>query len=204
MRRRLIAVLVFLLVAVGGYAQSLWRIEVGTGIAPIHMSWVGNVPPWNLEKELADKGQVINKSDGFYPNVFISGVCNYKEHWEFVLTGDVAWSHHALMQCEAYEGGFDPAGKPRYNISKRSKIGMKDSSPIVSGTLQCRYLWNPWSKVKLYSGAGIGVASGEWVFPTPCVTPIGLRVGGRHIYGFAEITIGPYAYLAAGGLGYTF
>lgn len=203
MRFRTLAIAALLLISCPAFAQQ-WRIEIGTGLQPLHMGFIGNVPSWALERELADKGQEINQSDGFFPSVIASGIYLVEKRVEIVLTGNVAWSHHALIQYDAYEGGFDPNGKPRYNLSAGKKIGMKDSSAIASFTGQCRYLWTPESKAILYSAIGVGISAGTYYIPTPTITPIGIRLGGRHLYAFVESSLGPFASFVDGGLGCTF
>ena len=201
MKLRLATIAVLLFATVTAFAQE-WRLEIGTGMQPIHMGWTGVSPSSILKSRLTDKGQYINTNVGFYPNAFISGVCRYSRRWEMVLTAEVSWSHHRLMQFAQF--GIDPNGKPRFDRSKSSDLGWKDSSPIASGTLQWRYLWIPDGVVNLYSGFGLGFSGGTDIYPVPSVTPLGIRAGGKHIYGFIEAPFGPYASFVAGGLGWSF
>lgn len=199
-RAWLATVAALLFASATAFAQD-WRLEVGGGVQPLHMGFWHMSPSEKVEKQLFDKGQSIDTGTGFYPSVTVSGVWHYKECWELVLTGDVCWSHHQIMQYEQF--GTDPAGKPRYDMRKRTAAGMIDSSPVYSATLHWRYLWIPEGIVNLYSGIGFGLIAGPNVFVSPSVTLLGLRVGGRHLYGFVEAPIGPYATFAAGGLGWT-
>lgn len=200
-KRSLATVAVLLLTAATAFAQE-WRLEVASGIQPLHMGFWHISPSAKVEEQLAEVGQAIDTGKGFYPSVILSGVWHYTERWELVLTGEVCWSHHRLIQYGQF--GIDPSGNPRYDLTQHTDIGWKDSSPVASGTLQWRYLWTPWSVVNLYSGVGFGLSGGTHYIPVPCITPIGIRVGGSHIYGFVEAPLGPYAAFLAGGLGWTF
>ncbi len=200
MWKRIIVLAVLLFAATAAYSQE-WRVELGTGVQPLHMGF-GDVPASTFKNELAEKGQAIDDNYGFFPNVFVSGVWQYRERWELVLTGDVSWSHHRLIQKEQF--GFDHYGRPRYTRFRQEELGMKDSSPLASATLQWRRLWNPYDAVKTYSAIGFGFNTGTKYFFTPSVTLLGLRVGGDHLYGFLEAPISPYGTFAVGGLGWTF
>ena len=201
MRMRIIAVAILLLSSAVSHAQQ-WRVEIGTGLQPLHMGFIGNIPSPAAEERLAEQGQRLDERDGFFPNIFISGVWNYTEHWELVLTGDYCWSHHRVIQYGQF--GIDPQGRPRYNLREWSKGRRIDSSPIASATLQWRRLLNPRNAVKAYSAIGLGINSGSSFIFTPSVTLIGLRYGGRHIYGYLEAPLSPYATFVAGGLGWSF
>lgn len=190
-----------LLAVVSANAQKQWRLEVGTGFQPAHMMFPGVAPSRQAERELAMKGQRANV-DFMCPNVIASGVMNYKEHWEFVLTGEVAWRSYHLIQYEEF--GIDPSGNPRFNLRKQKDLGSRMGFPIASGTAQWRYLWNPWSNAQVYTGFGVGITAGTNYCPTPSFTPLGFRACGEHMYLYLELPLGPYASLVAGGLGYTF
>ena len=201
MKRRLAIIAVLLFVTANAFAQD-WRLETGYGIQPLHMGFPWTSPSYTAASQLAEQGQEIDTQYGFYPNVIISVAWQYLDWCEVVLTGNVSWSHHRLVQYEQF--GIDPEGRPRYDLHKKSVAGWKDSSPIASCTIQWRYLWTPRGVVKLYSGLGIGFTEGTLFLPTPSVTPLGIRIGGRHLYGYIEAPLGPYATFAAGGLGWTF
>ena len=204
--RRFLLVIGFLLVACyAASAQSQWpewRVEIGTGYQPLHMGFWGMSPTYAFKEELAEKGQAVSSEGMFRPNIIASVVWRRSERWEWVLTGDVCWSHHRIVQYKQF--GFDPEGKPRYDLNKASDAGWADTSPIPSATFQWRYHWNPWSTVQFYSAFGVGVCFGTLTFPAPSLTPLGIRIGGHHLYGFVEATAGPFATLVDGGLGWTF
>lgn len=203
MRSRLTVLLAIFFMTFSASAQE-WRLEIGMGYQPIHMVKWGNSPDYtssSYRKAMEEKGQEM--SGFFRPNIIASVVWQRSECWEWVLTGEVCWNHFRLTQYEQF--GFDPEGKPRYNLNKASDAGCVDSYPISSGTLQWRYHWNPWNAmVRVYSGFGVGLSAGTKYIPTPSITPIGIRMSGRHIYGFLEVPVGPFAYLVDGGLGWTF
>jgi hypothetical protein len=165
------------------------------------MGFWGNT--YAIKESLAEKGQEVSSSGMFRPNIIASVVWQRCEHWEWVLTGEVCWSQYRVIQYKQF--GYDPEGKPRYDLNKASDAGWVASSPIASGTLQWRYLWNPWYRtVRIYSGFGVGLCAGTKYIPTPSITPIGIRISGRHLYGFVEMPVGPFAYILDGGLGWTF
>ena len=66
MKLRLATIAVLLFATVTAFAQE-WRLEIGTGMQPIHMGWTGVSPSSILKSRLADKGQYINTNVGFYP-----------------------------------------------------------------------------------------------------------------------------------------
>ena len=205
MKRILLVIGLLLMVCGAASAQSRWsrlRVEIGTGYQPLHMGFWGNSPSYAVKEALAEKGQAVSTAGMFRPNIIASVVWRSSERWEWVLTGDICWSHHRLTQYEQF--GYDPEGKPRYDLNKPSDAGWADSTPIASATLQWRYHWNPWSIVQFYSGFGLGVSAGTHYIPTPSLTPIGIRVGGHHLYGFVEVPVSPFATLVDGGLGWTF
>lgn len=180
--------------------QTRFSLELGTGLQPLHMELS---PTVDRREALAAKGQEVNREGAFYPVISLSGVWRLKPRTELLLTGGVSWCHHRLTQYDSF--GTDPSGRPRYNLSQGRDAGWTNSSPFFTLTVQYRHLWNPDAAVKLHSGAGLGVVfntSGALILPE--LTPIGLRYGGRHIYGFVELTLGPVASIVHGGLGWAF
>lgn len=205
MKTRLIAIAALLCVAVTAFAQDepefskRYSIEIGTGMPPLYMS---DYPSYAVQKRLEQLGQAPVADDVFHPVVSLSGVVQVNPKTEFVLTSGVSWNHNKLMQYPVF--GTDPYGKPRYDLDKGLPAGTLDSSPIFSVLFQYRHLWNPQDVLVVYSAAGIGYAFTLGFPPLPSLTPIALRLGGNHIYGFAEFTIGPIATFVHGGLGWHF
>lgn len=178
--------------------QKSYSIELGTGIQPFYMnSWTA--PSDAVKDRLAAKGQ-RPAWPYYYPVISLTGVMRVSRKSEHILTLGSTWCHHQVMQY-AESGGVDPEGKPRYNTKESTIIGWMDSSAMFSLTWQWRHLWTPDRPVVLYSGLGIGLVM---LTPVPDLTPFGLRFGGTHLYGFAELTLGPVATLAHGGLGWRF
>ena len=201
MKRILFAITILLFTALSASAQKQWRIEAGSGIQPLHMGFPGVAPSDSKKYELAEMGQEAVVSD-YCPSAILSGVMRYSEHWELVLTGQLAWRNYNLVQYEQF--GIDPYGKPRYNLGKKEDLGQRSGFPVASGTVQWRCLWNPHRKIMFYTGRGVGISAGTYFYPAPSITPVGMRVCGNHFYAFLETPIGPYATFAAGGLGWTF
>ena len=207
--RNLFLTAILLLVAVNTAAgqddipfKEEYSIEIGTGVAPLHTS-LG--PSWTYEEALAKQGQTLTTSDAMYPTFDITGAVRSAKHHEFTLSVGVSWIHHKVFQHSRF--GIDPNGNPRYNINDKTFSGWADTPPVFSFTVQWRYLWNPEDKVSLYSGLGLGYVSNQFdslFLPLPSVTPVALRIAGKHFYGFAELMVGPMATLAHGGLGWKF
>jgi hypothetical protein len=72
-------------------------------------------------------------------------------------------------------------------------------------TFQVRWIWNPGESCAIYSAAGAGILTeGTKIVPLPSITPVGVRLGGEHFFGFFETTLGSVATLFQAGLGWTF
>ena len=56
----------------------------------------------------------------------------------------------------------------------------------------------------MYSGFGLGLSTVTEVTPLPSLTPVGCRLGGEHVYCFAETGFTPYASYLHGGVGLRF
>lgn len=182
------------------YSKS-WSIEVGTGIRPIQMMIS---PNRHVQQVLAPYGQDIDTDGAFFPVISLTGVMRTRPRTEFTMTAGASWYHHKVIQYSVF--GTDPNGEPRYNLEDGSPAGWMDSCAAYSVTFQWRHLWNPDNAFVLYTGLGAGVAFAYFsdFFPLPSITPIAFRYGGRHIYGFAELTVSPIASMVHGGLGWHF
>ena len=178
-----------------------FSIEAGTGLLPLHMSFI---PTYAYEEKLADKGQEAISEGSSYPVLNITGVLRTRPRTEFTLTAGASWYHHRIMQYSVF--GIDPEGKPRYNLQDGTYIGWKDSEPVFTLTFQWRHLWNPQNAFVVYSalGAGLVIPTSMDMAPMPSLTPIAFRYGGRHFYGFAELTLGTLATIVHGGFGWHF
>lgn len=176
-----------------------WSVELGTGFRPLHMI---SAPSRDRYMQLADWGQGIEMDGACFPVLDLTAVLRSHRKTEHCLTLGVAWCHHRLTQYPPF--GTDPAGKPRYDLEKGTPAGWTDSAFSFAVTYQWRHIWNPDKPVLLYSGLGVGIVSGSRVSVFPSLTPIGLRIGGRHLYGFAECMAGPLATALHGGLGWRF
>lgn len=214
MKPRFLVAVLFLATAVSAVAQEepqeapkfnkTYSIELGTGIQPVYMNTFNTPSSW-VKEQYADKGQ---KAVGpyRYPVISLTGVIRVSRRSEHILTLGTTWCHHQILQYPWQTGGFDPEGKPRYNFSAEGTIvGSANNTQRYSITWQWRHLWTPDRLIVLYSGLGLGIVfSSNAHLPLPALTPLGLRIGGKHFYGFAEATVGPYATLAHGGLGWRF
>ena len=185
-------------------SQRTWSIEIGVGIIPYHMTMI---PTRAIKEELAQFGQqpgtIINP---YGPAFSVSGAYRVRRWTELRFTVGASWRYYELIQYSVF--GTDPDGKPRYDLSDGHYLKTTSAS-VFSFTLQCFHIWNPGRTAELYSGGGLGFIAGKGnpltePIPLPELTPIGVRVGGRHLYGFTELTIGPIASLVHGGVGCRF
>lgn len=185
-------------------SQRTWSIETGVGIIPYHMAMI---PTRAIKEELAQFGQEPGKIINPYGPAFsVSGAYRIRRWTEFRFTVGASWRYYELIQYSVF--GTDPDGKPRYDLSDGHYLKTTNAS-VFSFTFQCFHIWNPGRTAELYSGGGLGFIAGKGnpltePIPLPELTPIGVRVGGRHLYGFTELTIGPIASLVHGGVGCRF
>lgn len=180
--------------------RKCFSLELGTGIQPLHMTLA---PSHNEERALAQKGQAFNKGDDYFcPILSLSEVWRFAPHWEFCLTEGIGWKHMPVIQYDTF--GVGPSGEPRYDLSKGSPAGWKATRPIGSLTAHARFIWSPKWAVTVYSALGVGLTTSTYYIPLPSVTPIALRIGKKHFYGFAEVSLGPVATIAHGGFGWKF
>ena len=167
------------------------------------MMFPGVSPDDHTEDVWADQGRRADKSTGYYPAFTLSGAIRTWDRWETVVTAGVSWYRSRLIQYEPF--GIDPQGKPRYDLTKASPVGgWEDSSPVASLTVQERVFWNPRWKVQMYSAFGLGLTTSSNLVPIPSLMPVGIRLGGRHLYGYAETGFSPFASYLHGGLGFKF
>lgn len=178
-----------------------FSLEIGAAPGPLHMQLPYVSPSWEALETLAESGQNAYSGETICLAVSLSGVFRTGYRWETVVTGSVSWSHCPVIQYEAF--GVDPQGKPRYDLSKGTRIGWRAFSPVATLTIQERVFWNPLWKVQLYSGFGLGIPIVD-VVPLPSLVPAGVRVGGGHFYGYAETGFTPFASFLHGGIGWKF
>ena len=208
MKRVLLLIAVLVVLPAVAFAQGEkdykgFSLELGTGIQPLHMTLV----PTRQEKmALADRGMMdVNSSGLDCPSFSLSEVWRAAHYFEFCLTEGISWKIMNLIQYESF--GIDPDGKTRYDLNyyASSPAGHKASKPVGSLTIQTRVIWNPDRyRVKVYSALGIGFSTAKEQFPLPLVTPLGLRFGDIHLYGFLEATLSPVASFGHGGIGWKF
>ena len=208
MKRVLLLIAVLVVLPAVAFAQGEkdykgFSLELGTGIQPLHMTLV----PTRQEKmALADRGMMdVNSSGLDCPSFSLSEVWRAAYYFEFCLTEGISWKIMNLIQYESF--GIDPDGKPRYDVNyyASSPAGHKASKPVGSLTFQTRVIWTPdFKRAKVYSALGIGFSTVTEQFPLPLVTPLGLRFGDNHLYGFLEATLSPVASFGHGGIGWKF
>ena len=208
MKRFLIAALALLAGSFAAFGQEdsfrkTFSLELGVAPGPLHMMFPGVSPDDHTEDVWADQGRRADKSTGYYPAFTLSGAIRTWDRWETVVTAGVSWSRSRLIQYEPF--GIDPQGKPRYDLTKETPVGgWVDSSPVASLTVQERVFWNPRWKVQMYSAFGLGLTTSSNLVPIPSLMPVCIRLGGRHLYCYAETGFSPFASYLHGGLGFKF
>ena len=204
--RKLILIL-FLCIGAAAYAQEPFQkslsVELGGGFGPLHMNFPGACPT-SLEKNTyAKEGKSVSCNQYLFPEVDLGLVWRFARKWELSLICGITWAEYTVRTHEQF--GIDPYGEPRYDASTSIETYKTLSSPYFNSTLQARRIWNPEGKVQAYTGVGLGIAvvDGEWA-PFPALTPIGVRYGGEHLYGFLEIPFTTTSSLLHGGVGWRF
>ena len=210
MKPLFLAAILFLTSAFSAAAQEtpgfekVWSMEIGVGLQPLHML---GAPGQAYNQKLADKGQSIGDKGEFPQAIDITGVMRSNVHTEFSFSLGASWYHFNLYQHPEF--GINPDGSVRYNSNEKSLIGPAITPPVFSCLLQWRHIWNPSNEyVHWYSGLGLGFVAADYatpkILPVASVTPVALRIKGKHLYGYAEMMLGPLATLAHGGLGWRF
>ena len=208
MKRILIVALALLAGSLAAFGQEdsfrkTFSLELGVAPGPLHMMFPGVSPDDHTEDVWADQGRRADKSTGYYPAFTLSGAIRTWDRWETVVTAGVSWYRSRLIQYEPF--GIDPQGKPRYDLTKETPVGgWVDSSPVASLTVQERVFWNPRWKVQMYSAFGLGLTTSSNLVPIPSLMPVCIRLGGRHLYCYAETGFSPFASYLHGGLGFKF
>lgn len=205
MKVRIIAATALFFLSIAAFAQERedavksFSIEVGTGISPLYMS---DTPSRSVQQRLAQKSLVANDEDCFHPVVTLTGVFRINAKSELTVSAGTSWNHNKLIKCPIF--GVDPSGQPRLNIEEGQPAGTLESSPEFSILFQYRHLWNPQNALVCYSGIGAGFSTAMGFYPIPSFTPLALRLGGEHIYGFVEGTVSILATFVHGGIGWRF
>ena len=208
MKRILIAALALLTGSYAAFGQEdyfrkTFSLEVGAGMGPLHMYFPGVSPNSDTKEAWAEQGRQADKSTGYYPAITVSGAIRTWDRWETVVTAGLSWYRSRLIQYEAF--GIDPQGRPRYDLNKGMPVGgWEDSCPVASLTVQERVFWNPRWRVQMYSAFGLGLTTSSDLYPIPSLMPVCIRLGGRHLYAYAETGFGPFASCIHGGLGLKF
>lgn len=178
-------------------AEEYFSLEAGTGIKPLHMALM------DLGKrDLAEQGLIIHLDDASYPVLTLSEVWRVSRSTELCLTEGASAIFYGLRQFERF--GYDPKGRPRFDLSQSTYAGRRMSKPAFSLTGQARFFWFPSRDITLYSAVGIGFSTVTGFVPLPEIVPVALRYGRNHLYVFLENNIGPFATFVHGGLGWKF
>ena len=181
--------------------QPAFTLEIGSGWTPIHT--LVNMSGLRRDFGLADKGQQASSSNAWGPTIFLSAAWQTYLRWEFVLTGGLSWCNYRVIQYDTY--GWDPQGKPRYDLDNPLRTYRRNSHYAGALFFQARRFWNPTQKVKLYSAAGVGLyTDGKEFLPVPSFTPIAVRFGTGPLKFFIENALSPAATGWNFGLGWTF
>lgn len=181
-------------------------MEAETGIAPLHILLLYRFG--SDSGYIADDGTAPERSR-FFPSFALTASLRTSRRSEFALTAGLSWSHYRTVRYDSF--GFDPDGKPRFDLRSASPGGWRDSSLYPTLTLRYRFVYNPDAKVNLYSGVGLGLLLGplvpgepSFVTGVPELTPLAVRFGGEHFYGFVEMGFSPVSSLLGAGVGWHF
>ena len=183
-----------------------WRhaLEIGGGPAPLpqQMGLHFVFPTAAREAELAEMGRRARSAGAWFPALNLAWVFRRNEKWEVAVSAGLSWSNYEVYQYATF--GTDPAGKPRYDLSEGDLIGRENGRFTGAISVTWRRTWLSRGIFDLYSGVGFGFGTTTLYIPLPELTPVGIRLGGRHFYGFAEATVGPLATFGHGGIGWRF
>ena len=181
----------------GFVSEEYFSLEVGTGIRPLTVMLADFG-----KSTLAEQGLQLHLGNASYPVLTLTEVWRIDRNTELCLTEGAAAVFYDLRQFGRF--GYDPQGKPRYDLSESTYAGRKMSKPFFSLTGQVRFLWFQSQTFTVYSAIGAGLYITEDFFPLPELVPGAVRYGRNHFYVFLENNIGPYATLVHGGLGWKF
>lgn len=206
--RRVLILSILISIGTAAFAQenkySEFSVELGAGFGPLHMNFPGVCPTGAERNNYWQEGKTIYSNyEIFFPEVDLSVSWRFSRKWELALTGGVSWTEYTVNGHDQF--GIDPYGRPRYDFDHISSSTKEMSKLYFNSTLQGRRIWNPEDKVKVYTGVGLGIAvvGAEWA-PFPVLTPIGVRYGGEHLYGFLEIPFTANSSILHGGIGWRF
>lgn len=198
----------FLCISAAAYAQEepfqkSFSVELGGGFGPLHMNFPGACPTSLETNTYAKEGKSLSCNNILFPEVALGAAWRISRKWELSWVVGISWAEYTVRTYEQF--GIDPYGEPRYDSSRTIETYKMLSKPYFNSTLQGRRIWNPEGKVQAYTGLGLGIAvvGKEWA-PFPALTPIGIRYGGEHLYGFLEIPFTTNSSLLHGGLGWRF
>ena len=180
--------------------RKAFSLEIGTGTRSVFLQY----PSFTAKQrqEFTEKGQQYREV-GTIP-ICLSACYHIVPHLELVLSGSIAWYHYDLTQYPAF--GTDPYGRTRYDYQAQgAPLGRVSAGSVENLYFQFRAPWLFDGEDAFYSSIGVGLATNfDKTIPTFGFTLLGIRVAGKHFYGFGEFTVSPLATLFFGGLGWRF
>lgn len=208
--RKSVLIIVMLLPFVGAWAQENHyyvdhphSVTVSTGLPFIFASLHAPGDPNN-----SDTMEGWRTGTGYKTimpvNVNVGYNYQFNRRWEMAViftTCGFIYTKSQYPQSGEGEGGspiYDWNAKPTESSTHYSYRG-------CGAAVMGRYYWLAKSPVfQMYSAAGVGFFLPYQYLFFPTLTPVGARVGGKHWYGQAELTIGTTATLFLLGVGYRF
>lgn len=180
-------------------------IEITTGPAPLR-ELVRSASSLNgqLGRDLYMKGQ--RGSQECHPSINIAYTCALNERWDLHLTVNFSTTFYTVKQYAIVEdGGPNPPAYPVIDEAAGPINSLRANTGLSWAVMvDARWKWLRRDAFTLYSALGVGVSFGQPKYLSPYISPIGIRVGRKHVYGLAELNISSAATFALAGIGYRF
>lgn len=180
-------------------------IEITTGPAPLReLVRSASSLDGQLGRDLYTKGQ--RGSQECHPSINIAYTCALNERWDLHLMANFSTTFYTVKQYAIVgEGSLNPPVYPAIDEAAgpidtwRANTGLSWAVMV-----DARWKWLRRDAFTLYSALGVGVSFGQPKQLSPYVSPIGIRVGRKHVYGLAELNISSAATFALAGIGFRF
>lgn len=205
MKRFVIGLLAVLLGSTGAAAQHFdpehrHAIEISSGLAPIRAQAFGpDNPNGSGYWERSDKGQ--NVSNIFCPSINIAYTYAYGERLDIHVIANITSQIYTVNQ---YPASTQPNVKYDFKANPISRWRAM-SGPSVAVMTDVRWKWYRSDVVRLYSSLGLGFVVGMFPpIPFPYISPIGINVGGNHVYGVFELNLSSASSGLLAGIGFRF
>ena len=179
-------------------------IEITSGQAPLRATMFG---PDNFDSSLSweydQRGQAA--SVDWCPSINLAYAFAIDERWELHVIANYSLMRCSVRQYPAMENVGMTTGEKQWDWhAKPVSVWKENIKESVAVMVDLRWKWFRWENGALYSALGAGLPIVENPVPTPYITPIGVRIGGKHVYGLAELNLSSAATLGLAGIGIRF